>query len=137
MKPGFYISMGIAITALIIGFVLLNDIQQEKESQNIWIQKIPTQCNDVWEKEYDEFFNLNPELKGVDKKKSKEILETVIKNHYEKEGIKILDLSLEIDVLNEIRCESCDCLGLDKLALKIPKNQFDLIPKDEGWQIIG
>ena len=69
MKPGFYISMGIAIAGLIAGFVLLNDIQQEKENKNIWIQKIPTQCNDVWNKEYEDFYNLNPELKEANKKK--------------------------------------------------------------------
>ena len=134
MKPGFYISMGIAIMGLIVGFVLLNDIQQENESQNIWIQKIPTQCNDVWSKEYDEFFEINPELKVSTENKS-EILESIIKNHYEKEDLKILDLELELDVFDEIRCESCDCLGWDKLSIKIPKNQFDLWPKNEGWEI--
>lgn len=134
MKPGFYISMGIAIIGLIVGFVLLNDIQQD--NQTIWIQKVPTQCNDVWAKEYDEFFEINPELKDSTENKS-EILESIIKNHYEKEGLRILDLKLELDVIDEIRCESCNCLGWDKLSIKIPKNQFDLIPSNEGWKVIN
>lgn len=136
MKLGFYISMGIAIMGLIVGFVLLNDIQQEKESQNIWIQKIPTQCNDVWSNEFDEFFEINPELKDSTENNS-EILELIIKNHYEKEGLTVLDLELELDVIDEIRCESCDCLGWDKLSLKIPKNQLDLLPSNEGWEVIN
>lgn len=136
MKLGFYISMGIAIMGLIVGFVLLNDIQQEKESQNIWIQKIPTQCNDVWSNEFDEFFEINPELIDSTENNS-EILELIIKNHYEKEGLKVLDLELELDVIDEIRCESCDCLGWDKLSLKIPKNQLDLLPSNEGWEVIN
>ena len=134
MKPGFYISMGIAIAGLIVGFVFLNDIQQEKESKNIWIQKIPTQCHDVWEREHQEFYDLNPELLNSNKEKSKEILETIIKNHYEKAGISILDLNLELDVIDEIRCESCDCLGSDRVSIKIPKNQFELISQSEGWK---
>jgi len=136
MKLGFYISMGIAIMGLIVGFVLLNDIQQEKESQNIWIQKIPTQCNDVWSNEFDEFFEINPELKDS-RENNSEILELIIKNHYEKEGLTVLDLELELDVIDEIRCESCDCLGWDKLSLKIPKNQLDLLPSNEGWEVIN
>ena len=134
MKPGFYISMGIAIIGLIVGFVLLNDIQQD--NQTIWIHKVPTQCNDVWAKEYDEFFEINPELKDSTENKS-EILESIIKDHYEKEGLRILDLKLELDVIDEIRCESCNCLGWDKLSIKIPKNQFDLIPSNEGWKVIN
>jgi len=135
MKKGFYISMGISIAGLIAGFILLNDIQQEKESQNIWIQKIPTQCNDVWDKEYDEFYELNPELQGGNKEKIKEILESIIKNHYAKKGINILELNLELDVIDKIRCESCDCLGWDLLSIKIPQNQFDLMEHSEGWEI--
>jgi len=134
MKTGFYISMGIAIAGLIVGFVLLNDIQQEKESKNTWIQKIPTQCNDVWEREYQEFYDLNPELLNSNKEKSKEILETIIKSHYEKEGISVLDLNLELDVIDEIRCESCDCLGSDRISIKIPRNQLDLVSQSEGWK---
>jgi len=128
--------MGVAIAGLIVGFVLLNDIQQEKESRNIWIQKIPTQCNDVWGKEYQEFYDLNPELLKSNKEKSKEILETVIKNHYEKEEISILDLNLELDVIDEVRCESCNCLGSDRISIKIPRNQLDLISSSEGWEPI-
>jgi len=128
--------MGVAIAGLIVGFVLLNDIQQEKENRNIWIQKIPTQCNDVWEREYQEFYELNPELLKSDKEKSKEILETIIKNHYEKEGISILDLNLELDVIDEVRCESCNCLGSDRISIKISRNQLDLISSSEGWEPI-
>jgi hypothetical protein len=135
MKLGFYISMGIAITGLIVGFILLNDIQQEKDNQNIWIQKIPTQCNDVWSVEYDQFFESNPKLADSESNKS-EILETIIKNHYKNEGLKILDLKLELDVIDDPRCDSCDCLGHDKLSLKIPKNQLGLLPPDEGWEEI-
>lgn len=135
MKQGFYISMGIAISGLVVGFILLNDIQQEKENKEIWIQKIPTQCNDVWAIEYNEFYELNPDLKEENKEKSKEFLETIIKNHYDKIGISILDLNLELDALDEVRCESCNCLGWDILSIKIPKNQLELIPKSEGWEI--
>lgn len=135
MKPGFYISMGIAISALVVGFVLLNDIQQEKNSE-IWIQKIPTQCNDVWSKDYEEFYNLNPDLQGTDKEKSKEYLEKIIKNHYNKEGINVLELNLELDFFDEMRCESCNCLGWDRLSIKIPKDQLELIPESEGWKLI-
>ena len=78
MKPGFYISMGIAIAALAVGFILLNDIQQE-QVQTIWLQKTPTQCNDVWQEEYNEFFKINPEIRDIPKEKSKEILESIIK----------------------------------------------------------
>lgn len=134
MKPGFYISMGVAITGLIAGFVLLNDVQQEKESKNIWIQKIPTQCNEAWQKEYTEFYDLNPELLEASKEKSKEILETIVKNHYEKEGISVLDFNLESDVIDGIKCESCDCLGSDRISIKIPRNQLDLISPNEGWE---
>ena len=134
MKPGFYISMGIAISALVVGFVLLNDIQQEKENTKIWIQKIPTQCNDVWAKDYEEFYDLNPDLGGTDK--AKEHLETIIKNHYSKEGINVLELNLELDVFDEMRCGSCNCLGWDRLSIKIPKDQLELIPESEGWKLI-
>ena len=128
--------MGVAIAGLVVGFILLNDIQQEKESKNIWIQKIPTQCNDVWEKEYQEFYDLNPELLNSNKEKSKEILETIIKNHYEKEGINILELNLELNVIDEIRCESCNCLGADRVSIKIPRNELDLISSSEGWEML-
>lgn len=134
MKVGFYISMGISIGALVVGFVLLNDIQQEKENQNFWIQKIPKQCNDVWESEIEEFYELNPELQNADDEKSKNILETIIKNHYETKGIEVLDLVLELNVYEDIRCESCDCLSNDKLSMKIPQNQLELLPPDEGWE---
>ncbi|MGD8432325.1 MAG: hypothetical protein PVG23_07120, partial [Nitrosopumilaceae archaeon] len=92
MKPGFYISMGVAIAALVVGFVLLNDIQQEKDAKTVWIQKIPTQCNDVWNTEYNEYYQINPEMKKVSREESKAILDTIIKNHYENQGIRILDL---------------------------------------------
>lgn len=136
MKPGFYISMGIAISGLIVGFILLNDIQQEKDNQNIWIQKIPTQCNDVWSEEYDKFFESNPKLSDSESNKS-EILETIIKNHYENEGLTVLDLKLELDVIDDLRCDSCDCLGHDKLSLKIPKNQLEILSPNEGWEEIN
>ncbi|MFB5603269.1 MAG: hypothetical protein ACE5Q4_01485 [Nitrosopumilus sp.] len=134
MKPGFYISMGVAIGALVVGFVLLNDIQQEKESRDVWIQKIPTQCNDVWQAEYSEYYEINPEMQDATKQESKEILETIIKNHYEKQGIKILDLNLELDYYDGIRCEACSCLGWDRLSIKIPQEQMELIPQSEGWE---
>ena len=134
MKPGFYISMGVAIGALVVGFVLLNDIQQEKESTNIWIQKIPTQCNDVWQAEYAEYYEINPQMQDATKQESKEILETVIKNHYEKKGIKIIDLTLELDYYDGVRCEACSCLGWDRLSIKIPEEQMELIPESEGWE---
>ena len=134
MKPGFYISMGVAIGALVVGFVLLNDIQQEKESTNIWIQKIPTQCNDVWQAEYSEYYEINPQMQDATKQESKEILETIIKNHYEKQGIKILDLTLELDYYDGVRCEACSCLGWDRLSIKIPEEQMELIPESEGWE---
>lgn len=136
MKPGFYISMGVAISALVVGFILLNDIQQEKEKTEIWIQKIPTQCNDVWSNDYEEFYDINPELRGSDKEKAKEFLETIIKNHYNKEGINVLELNLELDVFDEMRCESCSCLGWDRLSIKIPKDQLELIPESEGWKLM-
>ena len=134
MKPGFYISMGVAIGALVVGFVLLNDIQQEKESINIWIQKIPTQCNDVWQAEYAEYYEINPQMQDATKQESKEILETVIKNHYEKKGFKIIDLTLELDYYDGVRCEACSCLGWDRLSIKIPEEQMELIPESEGWE---
>ena len=134
MKPGFYISMGVAIGALVVGFVLLNDIQQEKEATKIWIQKIPTQCNDVWQAEYSEYYEINPQMQDATKQESKEILETIIKNHYEKQGIKILDLTLELDYYDGVRCEACSCLGWDRLSIKIPEEQMELIPESEGWE---
>ncbi len=82
MKPGFYISMGIAIAALAVGFFLLNDIQQEKEVETIWIQKIPTQCNDVWAEEYNEFYEINPEIRDATKEESKNVSENIIKSNY-------------------------------------------------------
>ncbi len=134
MKLGFYISMGVAIAGLVVGFILLNDIQQEKESQSVWIQKIPTQCNDVWAEEYNEFYKINPEMKESSKEKSKEILEDIIKSHYEKQGIDISDVNLELDVYEGVRCEACSCLGWDKLSIKIPENQLELISEMEGWE---
>ena len=129
--------MGIAITGLVIGFVLLYDIQQEKEVQNIWIQKIPTQCNDVWDEEYNEFYEINPEMRDAAKEESKEFVEGIIKNHYEKHGINILDLSLELNVYEGARCEACNCLGWDRLSIKIPENELDLISDSEGWEPTG
>jgi hypothetical protein len=134
VKLGFYISMGVAIAGLVVGFILLNDIQQEKESQSVWIQKIPTQCNDVWAEEYNEFYKINPEMKESSKEKSKEILEDIIKSHYEKQGIDISDVNLELDVYEGVRCEACSCLGWDKLSIKIPENQLELISEMEGWE---
>ena len=133
MKLGFYISMGVAIAGLVVGFILLNDIQQEKESQLVWMQKIPTQCNDVWSEEYNEFYKINPEMR----ESSKEILEDVIKSHYEKQGINISDINLELDVYEGIRCEACSCLGWDRLSIKIPENQLELIPESEGWEPVS
>ena len=129
--------MGIAITGLVVGFVLLYDIQQEKEVQNIWIQKIPTQCNDVWDEEYNEFYEINPEMRDAAKEESKEFVEGIIKNHYEKHGINILDLSLELNVYEGVRCEACNCLGWDRLSIKIPENELDLISDSEGWEPKG
>ncbi len=129
--------MGIAITGLVVGFVLLYDIQQEKEVQNIWIQKIPTQCNDVWDEEYNEFYEINPEMRDAAKEESKEFVEGIIKNHYEKHGINILDLSLELNVYEGARCEACNCLGWDRLSIKIPENELDLISDSEGWEPTG
>ena len=137
MKPGFYISMGIAIAALVVGFVLLNDIQQEKDAKTVWMQKIPTQCNDVWNTEYNEYYEINPEMKEVPRQESKAILETIIKNHYENQGIKILDLNLEIDHYDGIRCEACTCLGWDRLSIQISQNDLEMIPESEGWEILN
>jgi len=137
VKPGFYISMGIAITGLVVGFVLLYDIQQENEVQNIWLQKIPTQCNDVWDEEYNEFYEVNPEMRDVKKEESKKSVERIIKNHYEKQGINILDLSLELNVYDGVRCEACNCLGWDRLSIKIPENELELISESEGWEPKG
>ena len=137
MKPGFYISMGIAIAALVTGFVLLNDIQQEKDAKTVWMQKIPTQCNDVWNTEYNEYYEINPEMKEVPRQESKAILETIIKNHYENQGIKILDLNLEIDYYDGIRCEACTCLGWDRLSIQISQNDLEMIPESEGWEILN
>ena len=134
---GFYISMGIAITGLAVGFVLLYDIQQEKEVQSIWIQKIPTQCNDVWDEEYNDFYEINPEIQEATDEELKEIVEGIIKNHYGKQGINILDLSLELNVYEEVRCDACNCLGWDRLSIKIPKNELDLISESEGWEPKG
>ena len=136
MKPGFYISMGVAITGLAVGFILLYDIQQEKESQNIWIQKIPKQCNDVWYQEFNEFYQINSEIKEVSKEELKKILEEVIETHYEKIGITVLEINLELDYYDAIRCEACDCLGWDKLSIKIPQEQLNKIPQDEDWEQI-
>ncbi len=137
MKPGFYISMGVAIAALVVGFVLLNDIQQEKDAKTVWIQKIPTQCNDVWNTEYNEYYNINPEMREVSREESKAILETIIKNHYENQGIKILDLKLELDYYEGVRCEACTCLGWDRLSIQISQNDLESIPENEGWKILN
>ena len=126
--------MGIAIAALAVGFILLNDIQQEKEPQSVWIQKIPAQCNDVWAEEYIEFYKINPEIGETTSEESKNISENIIKAHYEKQGISILDLNLELDVYEGIRCQACDCLGWDVLSIKIPENHLGLIPENEGWE---
>ena len=137
MKPGFYISMGVAIAALVVGFVLLNDIQQEKDAKTVWIQKIPTQCNDVWNTEYNEYYNINPEMREVSREESKAILETIIKNHYENQGIIILDLNLELDYYEGVRCEACTCLGWDRLSIQISQNDLESIPENEGWEILN
>jgi hypothetical protein len=137
MKPGFYISMGVAIAALVVGFVLLYDIQQEKDVKTVWIQKIPTQCNDVWNTEYNEYYNINPEMREVSREESKAILETIIKNHYENQGIAILDLNLEIDYYEGVRCEACTCLGWDRLSIQISQNDLENIPEIEGWEILN
>lgn len=129
--------MGVAIAGLVVGFALLNDIQQEREVSPLWIQKIPTQCNDVWAGEYDEFFKINPEMKEATKEESKKISESIIKSHYEKQGVDVLDLTLELEVYEGVRCEACTCLGWDRLSIKIPENQLELIPEIEGWEIKG
>jgi hypothetical protein len=134
VKLGFYISMGIAIAGLVVGFILLNDIQQEKEAENLWLQKIPTQCNDVWAEEYEQFYEINPEMRDITKEESKDISENIIKTYYEKQGIKILELNLELDVYEGVRCEACTCLGWDELSIKIPKDQLELLPESEGWK---
>jgi len=137
VKIGFYISMGVAIAGLVAGFALLNDIQQEREAAPLWIQKIPTQCNDVWSGEYDEFYKINPEIKEATKEESKNISENIIKSYYEKQGVNVLDLTLELEVYEGVRCEACTCLGWDRLSIKIPENQLELIPEIEGWEIKG
>ena len=126
--------MGIAIAGLVAGFILLNDIQQEKEAENFWLQKIPTQCNDVWAEEYEQFYEINPEMRDITKEESKDIYENIIKMYYEKQGIKILELNLELDVYEGVRCEACTCLGWDELSIKIPKDQLELLPESEGWK---
>jgi hypothetical protein len=126
--------MGVAIVGLIAGFILLNDIQQEKESQTIWIQKIPTQCNDIWAEEFGEFYEINPEMRDATKEESKNIFENIIQSYYEKQGINVLDLDLKLDFYKGVRCEACSCLGYDLLSIKIPENQLELIPESEGWE---
>lgn len=125
--------MGIAIAGLVVGFVLLNDIQQEKEAQKVWIQKIPKQCNDVWSEEYSEFARINPDADI----NSKEILETIIQNHYENQGVSVLEIDLEQDFYDGVRCEACSCLGWDKLSMKIPIEQLSQLPSDEGWETMN
>lgn len=137
MKLGFYISMGVAIGALVVGFVLLNDIQQEKDVKTVWIQKIPAQCNDVWNTEYSEYYEINPDMKEVSSEESKAILGTIIKNHYENQGIRILDLNLEIDYYDGVRCEACSCLGWDRLSIQISQNDLESIPASEGWEVLN
>ena len=133
MKLGFYISMGVAISALAVGFILLNDVQQENENSPIWIQKTLTPCENLWMEEYDEFHTINPDLVDDSKENSKRNLEIIIKNHYEKQGIKILNLNLEIKG-QEISCEVCNCLIWDNLSIQIPKKQIELLPKSESWK---
>ena len=137
MKLGFYISIGVAIGALVVGFVLLNDIQQEKDAKTVWIQKIPTQCNDVWNAEYSEYYEINPEMKEISGEESKAILETIIKNHYENQGISILDLNLEVDYYDGVRCEACSCLGWDRLSIQILQDDLENIPASEGWEVLN
>ncbi|MGD8300456.1 MAG: hypothetical protein PVG77_07120 [Nitrosopumilaceae archaeon] len=137
MKPGFYISMGVAVAALVVGFVLLNDIQQEKDAKTVWIQKIPTQCNDVWNTEYNEYYQINPEMKKVSREESKAILDTIIKNHYENQGIRILDLNLDLDYYDGVRCEACSCLGWDRLSIQISQSDLEKIPASEGWEVLN
>ncbi|MGD8918612.1 MAG: hypothetical protein PVJ16_06780 [Nitrosopumilaceae archaeon] len=137
MKPGFYISMGVAIAALVVGFILLNDIQQEKDAKTVWIQKIPTQCNDVWNTEYNEYYQINPEMKKVSREESKAILDTIIKNHYENQGIRILDLNLDLDYYDGVRCEACSCLGWDRLSIQISQSDLEKIPASEGWEVLN
>jgi hypothetical protein len=137
MKLGFYISMGVAIGALVVGFALLNDIQQEKDSEAVWIQKIPTQCNDVWNTEYNEYYEINPEMKEVSSEESKAILETIIKNHYENQGVGILDLNLELNYYDGVRCEACSCLGWDRLSIQISQDDLESIPASEGWEVLN
>ncbi|MEJ2260714.1 MAG: hypothetical protein P8X83_03515 [Nitrosopumilaceae archaeon] len=137
MKLGFYISMGVAIGALVVGFALLNDIQQEKDSEAVWIQKIPTQCNDVWNTEYNEYYEINPEMKEVSSEESKAILETIIKNHYENQGVGILDLNLELNYYEGVRCEACSCLGWDRLSIQISQDDLESIPASEGWEVLN
>ena len=134
MKPGFYISMGIAITALAVGFILLNDVQQTQEKNSVWIQKIPKQCNDVWNKEYTEFYEINPDLIDVPKEEKNEILEKIIKTHYENQGLTVLNLELEPNYFEGVRCAACDCLGWDRLLIEIPEDQLTMVPENEGWQ---
>jgi hypothetical protein len=137
MKPGFYISMGVAIAALVVGFILLNDIQQEKDAKTVWIQKTPTQCNDVWNTEYNEYYQINPEMKKVSREESKAILDTIIKNHYENQGIRILDLNLDLDYYDGVRCEACSCLGWDRLSIQISQSDLEKIPASEGWEVLN
>ena len=130
--------MGVAIVALAVGFILLYDIQQETEAENIWIQKIPKQCNDVWAQEYDEFYEINPDMREATQEESKNILEEIIMTHYQKRGITILEMNLELDYFDDMRCSACSCLGWDRLSIKIPEGQLDEIPESEGWkQITG
>ena len=134
MKLGFYISMGVAISGLVIGFILLNDVQQENENPAIWIQKTLTPCNNIWGEEYDEFYKINPDLLDGSKEESKRNLEIIIKNHYEKQGITILNLNLEIEEQEEISCDECNCLIWDNLSIQIPEQQLELLPKNEVWK---
>lgn len=129
--------MGVAIAALVVGFVLLNDIQQEKDAKTVWIQKIPTQCNDVWNTEYNEYYQINPEMKKVSREESKAILDTIIKNHYENQGIRILDLNLDLDYYDGVRCEACSCLGWDRLSIQISQSDLEKIPASEGWEVLN
>ncbi len=76
-------------------------------------------------------------MRDAAKEESKEFVEGIIKNHYEKHGINILDLSLELNVYEGARCEACNCLGWDRLSIKISENELDLISDSEGWEPKG
>ncbi len=135
MNLRFYASMGVAIAALTVGFILLFDVQQNKENPGIWIQNTQPNCNNSLLEDYDEFYKLNPELSESSKEGLKNNLEIIIKNHYEKQGLTILNLEIELRENYNNFCSGCGCLDWKILSLQIPENQLDLIPEDEVWQI--